>query len=260
MAVTITDNERKLSYAKYWDRELAPIPADKLAIAAGPACDPSKALKVEDRNKFISDEDSGIEMGFCIMEDGTGFVANSTFMPRVTPEMFDWWFGWHSVEDLRYKIWDKEDHYYARADKREYVLDKNVPEAQKTWGVNHDILEDIGLGPEKINLCFKCPTDLGYDLEKVGTKNCAAMVCAVGEGSAPALMTHIATVVDGGIMFRSRFWMGYGLVDGKLVKLIPDGVRIPEIVPRSLFGHNIKEYSNLASFLPEIYEEEKNNW
>ncbi len=260
MANVITDSERQLSYAKYWDRDLAPIPEDKLAIAAGPACEPAKALRIEDRNEFISGKDAGIEAGFCVFEDGTGFVANATFMPGVTPEMFDWWFGWHSVEDLRYKIWDKEDHYYARADKRDYVMDKNVPNARKTWGVNHDILEDIGFGPEKINLCFKCPSDLGYDLSKVGTKDCAAMVCAVGEGSAPAIMTHICQEAEGGIVFRSRFWMGYGLIDGKLVKLIPEGVKIPEAVPRALFAHNIKEYSHLASILPEIYKEEKDNW
>ena len=35
-------------------------------------------------------------------------------MPGVTSEMLDWWFPWHSVgSDLRYKIWDPEDHYFA---------------------------------------------------------------------------------------------------------------------------------------------------
>ena len=47
---------------------------------------------------------------------------------------------------------------------------------------------------------------------------------------------------------------------GEIVKLIPDGEAIPEFVPRALYGHNIKEYSNLASILPQIYAEEKDNW
>ena len=33
-----------------------------------------------------------------------------------------------------------------------------------------------------------------------------------------------------------------------------------EMLPRALFGHNIKEYANLAAVLPEIYAEEKDNW
>lgn len=257
MEVTITEEEKKLPYAKYFYREMAPIPEEKVRIAEGEALAHSDALPFEKRNDFISGKDAGNEMGFCIMENGTAYVANATFMPGVTPAMFDWWFGWHCVgDDLRYKIWDKEDHYHARADKPDYVLDPSVPDSQKTWGVNHQIKEDIGLGPEEIFLQFKCPSDLGYDLSQVGTENCAAMVCAVGKGNTPALMTHICNEVDGGIVFRSRFWIGYGLVNGELLKVLPDDVTIPEAVPRALYSHNIKEYSNLASFLADIYKEE----
>jgi hypothetical protein len=260
MAVTITEQERELSYAKYWNRDLTSIPEDKLVIAKGPATDPTKALKFENRNDFICGKDNGVKVGFCVMEDGTGFVANEAFWPGVTAEMFNWWFPWHSLEDLRYKIWDKEDHYYARAGKRDYVLDPSVPLAQKTWGVDHEILEDIGLGPEELLLCFKCPTDLGYDLSKVGTEECSAMVCAIGKSNVAALMTHICQEVEGGIIFKSRFWIGYAMVNGEVVKALPEGVKIPEIVPRSLFSHTIKEYEHLAAILPEIYVEEKNNW
>mgnify|MGYP006964173643 CR=1 FL=1 len=53
-------------------------------------------------------------------------------MPGVTGEMLDWWFPWHSVgSDLRYKIWDPEDHYFARAYPASYVVDPNVPMNQK---------------------------------------------------------------------------------------------------------------------------------
>ena len=90
--------------------------------------------------------------------NGTGFVANTTFMPGVTAEMFNWWFGWHSVtSDLRYKIWDHDDHWYARADNPDYVKDPSVPVSQKTWGVNHEILEDIGMGADPLLLCFRRP-------------------------------------------------------------------------------------------------------
>ena len=52
--------------------------------------------------------------------------------------------------------------------------------------------------------------------------------------------------------------MGYGPNEqGEIVKLLPDGVSVPEAGPRALYGHNIKEYSNLASILPFLYAEEK---
>ena len=260
--VPITEEEKKLPYAKYYFRDMPPIPQEKLDIWHGPMADPALATHIERRNDFLDDGKVALEVGFTVAPNGTGFVANSTFMPGVTPEMFDWWFGWHSVgPDLRYKIWDRDDHYYARAMDPDYVLDPNVPNSQKTWGVTHDISEDIGLGVDPLKLSFKKPSDLGYDMSKIGTPSCATMVCAVGVSGSPAVMTHKAVAAEGGIWFKSHFWMGYGQNErGELIKLVPDGAAIPELVPRALFGHNIKEFGNLAAILPELYAEEKDNW
>lgn len=259
--VGLTESEKQLRYVKYYNQELAPIPADKQAVAEGPAADSSLALPFEERNQFLAGKDTGLNSGFCVMENGLGYVANATFMPGVTVTMCDWWFGWHSVgDDLRYKLWDHDDHYYARADKPGYVTDPKVPLNQKTWGVSHSIKEDIGMGPEDITLHFKNPADVGYDPAFIGTDKCRSLVCAVGEGASPAFMTHKFYETEGGTMFESRFWMGVGYVSGNLVKLLPEGIKVPDFAPRALFAHNIKEYANLAAILPHIYAEEKDNW
>lgn len=263
MKVELTAEEKNLPYVKYFNQDMAPVPQEKLDIWKAEAAAPERARPIEDRNSFLNyDTSDRLENGFAVAANGTGFVANSTFMPGVTAEMMTWWFGWHSVgNDLRYKLWNPEDHYHARADQPDYVLDPSVPPSQKTWGMNHVIKEDIGFGPEDILLCFKRPSDLGYDEAKLGTKGCADMVCAVGKGDSPALMTHKWYEENGGLMFKSHFWMGYGLDEsGALVKLLPEGVSIPEAGPRALFGHNIKEYTNLGSILPSLYAEEKDNW
>ena len=85
---------------------------------------------------------------------------------------------------------------------------------------------------------------------------CAALICANGHGPVPgqgvaAIMTHFVREIPGGIELRSRFWIGYGLVDGRLVKLVPDGVSVPEEVPMGLFTHNLKEFGHLAAILPQ---------
>ena len=260
--VPITEEEQRLPYAKYYYQDLAPIPQEKLEIWQGPMAPAELATPIDARNDFLDEGKVRLEVGFTVAPDGTGFVANSTFMPGVTPEMFSWWFAWHCVgPDLRYKIWDHDDHYYARAMQPDYVLDPGVPLEEKTWGVTHDIYEDIGLGAEPLKLTFLKPSDLGYDMKRIGTSTCAAMVCAVGVSGSPAVMTHKCVAVEGGIIFKSHFWMGFGLADDRrLIKLVPDGAAIPEAMPRALFGHNIKEFSNLAAILPSIYLEEKGHW
>lgn len=255
--VGVSSEERQLPYFKYFERPLVPIPAEKTAVLeAGPSA--LRTVPFEQRNLFLRDEDTDFcQLGYGVAEDGTGFVANETYMPGVTSEMLDWWFPWHSVgSDLRYKIWDPEDHYFARADRADYVCDPDVPMNQKTWGVNHYIIEDVGPGPEFLKLCFKSPEDFGYDTSAIGTATCQSMVCAIGEGSCAAAMTHAWAPYRDGVLFRSRFWIGYALVDGAYVKGLPEGASVPEFVPRGLFAHNIKEFSNLAAILPELWAEQ----
>lgn len=258
--VGTSKEEQQLSYYRFFEKDLAAIPEEKLEILRKGASE-RISVPFESKNLFLAGEDNGFcQTGYGVMDDGTGFVCNTTYMPAVTSEMFDWWFPWHSVgSDLRYKIWDPEDHYFARADRVDYVCDPKVPMNQKTWGVSHYIMEDVGPGPEFLKLNFKRPKDFGYDETIIGTDPCKSMVCAIGESSCAAAMTHKWYPYRDGTMFCSRFWIGMGAVDGKIVKTLPEGVRIPEFVPKGLFAHNIKEFTNLAAILPQVYEENKDN-
>ena len=229
--VGVSKEEKQLSYYRFFEQELAPVPEEKLEILKqGPS--KTEMVSFEEKDLFLKGEDDDYcQIGFGVMKDGTGFVCNATYMPKVTVEMLDWWFPWHSVgSDLRYKIWDPEDHYFARADRVDYVCDPNVPMREKTWGVSHYIMEDVGPGP-----------------------------CAIGERSCAAAMTHKWYPYKDGVMFCSRFWIGMGVVDGNIIKTLPEGVKIPEIVPQGLFAHNIKEFTNLAAILPQVYKENKDN-
>ncbi len=261
--VAVSAEEKKLSYYKYFERDLAPIPEEKLAILAQGPAPAEKLIPFEEKDLFLKGEDEDyLQIGYGIAANGTGLVCNATYMPGVTGEMLDWWFPWHSVgSDLRYKIWDPEDHYFAKAHKASYVLDPNVPNNQKTWGVMHHIMEDVGPGPEFLLLQFLNPQVFGYDTSIIGTEKCESLVCASGVSSLSAAMTHKWYPYKDGVMFCSRFWMGYGFVEeGKLGKIVPEGISVPDFVAKGLFAHNIKEFSNLAAILPEVYAEEKDNW
>lgn len=258
--VSVCKEEKQLSYYHFFEQPLAEIPQEKLAVLSqGPS--QCQAIPFAQKDLFLAGKDTEYcQTGFGVMEDGTGFVCNTTYMPGVTSQMLDWWFPWHSVgSDLRYKIWDPEDHYFARADKVGYVCDPNVPMNQKTWGVSHYIMEDVGPGPDFVKLNFLRPADFGYDESLIGTDTCSSLVCAVGEGSCAAAMTHKWYPYKDGVMFCSRFWIGMARKDGVISSILPQGVRVPEMIPQGLFAHNIKEFTNLAAILPEVYAENKDN-
>lgn len=71
------------------------------------------------------------------------------------------------------------------------------------------------------------------------------------------VMVHLIREVPGGVEMRSRFWLGWHILNRKSVRCIPDGIRIPEFIIRGMALHNVHEFTNLASFLPQLYAEQK---
>ncbi len=258
----LSEKERKFSYSKYYDLPMTEISEEKKYIIQQGPMSYMDGLTIERRTELFLPGYQKVETGYCIMADGTGYLANLTKMPGVTPEMFEWWFAWHALEDLRYRIWDPEDHFYARQQNLEKVLDPKVPMREKTWGTTHLIMEDVGLGASDLTLKFFYPSELGFDESKVGTKDCAALICAMGHSpvAVNAIMTHFVRETEEGTELRSRFWIGYRLENGNVIKVIPDGVEVPVVVARSLLNHCMKEFTHLAAILPQVYKENKDRW
>ena len=262
--VGITEEQRNLSYAKYYDKPLARVSEEKLKILEKPM-DPSLALKIRDRNRLFEDGYFKAETGYCVLEDGTGYIANYTKMPGVTSEMFDWWFAWHGLGELRYTIWDPEDHYSAFSMNLVQGRCPALSLKEKYWGTTHLIREDIGGGVDDLFACFKKPSELGFDEEKIGTRACGTIVTANSgirndPKASAEVMCHFVRETEEGIELRSRFWLGWHIIGGKPVKMLPDGEITPLIKPRMLLAHNMKEFANLAELLPRIYPEQKDNW
>ena len=152
--VPVAPEDQQRSYYKYYNAPMAPADPQKYAkVLAGPI-DPAKALPFQDRNRLFEPGYLEEELGYCVMPDGTGYLANLTQMPGVTAEMFDWWFAWHGLNDLRYTIWDPEDHYYARSMQKNKALDPDLSLKEKYWDTTHDVLEDTGMAPEGLYIKF----------------------------------------------------------------------------------------------------------
>lgn len=195
----LSAEEERLPYAKYFHKPLAPIPQEKLDIWNGPAADP------------------GRRPALCSARAFSGRRCARPGQRLLRGARRDRFCGQHHLHarghrrDVQLVVRLAQRYLrpalqavgpggplHARADRPDYVKDPAVPTAQKTWGVKHDIVEDIGFGPDPLLLCFCKPSELGYRLEKIGTPACQAMVCAYGVGSTPAVMTHVAKQAEGG--------------------------------------------------------------
>jgi phloretin hydrolase len=266
----LTPEELAKPYSKYfYNPPAAPDPV-RLAAMNEPI-DPAKALPLSRLNDLLNPGYLDCEAGWCQLPDGTGFIANLLPMPGVTVEMMDWWFAWFALEDLRYKLWYPPGHFaISMSDKdRANALNESLPMSKRRLRTEYVIENTNGPCDEKIGINFVEPEMFGFDMSRFHAPNVGMAACANGANKLldpppgipkfkmPACLVHFVREVPGGVELRTRFWMGWHVMNKKPYKLMPDGASLPEIAIKGLATHNVCEFSNLASFLPQLYEEQK---
>ncbi len=262
----LTEEEKKLPYADIYDM-VTPDPDPAIYDEIKEPLDPSKALPIERINDLLNPGYLEAERGWCVLPNGCGYVAAHCIMPDVTPEMFEWWFAWHALEDMRYRIWWPWQHYgiYVDDEARAIIKNPDTTLSQKYQGITHHVIEDIGTGCTELDISFKKPEELGFDMSRFKEPNASALaganvlIYAPGKSVAPPMgcntMCHVVRRrPEGGIEVRTRFWFGFQMIDGKPVKILPDGVVMDESFPRGLAHHAVEEYTRLSYILPKLYE------
>jgi hypothetical protein len=248
----------------YLRRPLSPPdPAALAAVERGPM-DPRDAQPPTDLDVLLDPGELRGECGWCTLPDGCAYVAMRTAMPRVTAEMVDWWFDWHPRDPLRYRIW------HPLAHKSNSLEPAATPGAKPYWGTVHHPVEDVGTGTVHARIAFHPPEALGFSPGALDRPAVAAIVGGlVGDDRRRmqhTKMVHVFLEANGGLVLRSRFWLGaairpYGptpLAALGALALNRPAVRrrmLPAAVPPALARHCAEEYANLAALLPELHEQ-----
>jgi len=245
------------SYARFYNPEIGPLqPQVTEALLIGPqACElfppASAAGSLTDPGYWP------VETGYVRSPDGSIRVFCLTRMPGVTPQMWDWWFGWHGCEAQRYKLWHPKAHIEARwADggrEESYV------------GRTSLITEYLGPRIARGAIAFVRPAAMGLDEAQLAAQGEVAICARVGvPGTAlkGGWLLHHLRPVEGGSEMRSRMWMGGantaigetpGLLRRGLARTIRPLARQLLPAPADLLVHNAQEMAHLAGFLPQLF-------
>ena len=262
----LTAEESARPYAKYFYEAIESPDPKHLAVMDEP-CDASKAISPLQMNELLNPGNLDVEIGWCNLSDGSGFIANRTVYPDATAEMIDWWFAWHPLEDLRYRLWYPPQHggIMVSDEDRRRLLDSSIPVAERNWGVLHHVVENVNCGMENVDIQFMSPAEFGFDMNRWKHPEVATFAGGQGWSSpvglasdrprVPALMCHIFRETSEGLEHRTRFWMGYMLSEGKPKLMLPPGVSVPTFVVQGLARHTVCEFARFKSLLPRIYRE-----
>lgn len=212
---------------------------------------------VEDAARMTDPGYWPVETGYASTPDGSIRVFCLTHMPRVEPHMWDWWFGWHGSEALRYKLWHPAAHVEAK------WADGKSDESY----IGRTSLITEYLGSTLVNgaINFVRPSVMGIDEGAIEAQGQAIICARIGVPGTPmkgGWLLHQLRPVEGGCEMRSRMWMGganaaVGDNPGLLAKGVARAIRplakglLPD--PAELLVHNAQEMAHLAGFLPELF-------
>ena len=182
-----------------------------------------------------------LETGIARTPTGALSVAVLTQWPGTTPEMIDWWFGWHITSTERYKLWHPQAHYFSQP--RFDLSDvPGLTDRQRYVGNTSWVDEYVSFLPSRLAITFHEPADIGLGPDVLEAAGYGTVICAVvtdsDHGHELSRLVHAVRTTDHGCEMRSRFIFG------------PE---IPDVIGPLMLDHCWTEMTHLAGFLPRLH-------
>ena len=257
-------------YAKYFNPTIAPLPEHVAAALAQGCQDPRTAFCLNDSNLLLNPGYLPLETGMARLDSGEMFVAVLTRMPKISGAMIDWWFGWHAMENERYQLWHPQDH----------VANHSVPSAdnqERAGGAKSYVdtttlaTEYVGARKYRLSIRFLDPAQFldvtRFAASRVATAICTSVSLAGLRSITFGHLIHLVRETDDGCEMRSRFWLGAAhltslkyenWVNAALRSLCRGRLTVNDQTGKDMLVHCAQEMNHLASFLPRLYAEYKN--
>lgn len=246
--VELTENQKNHPLAKYYYHVEKPSEQQYENLVS---TEPEDGLPFSEISEMLADGYLPLENGYTMFNDGSGYVAVNIQFPEATGEMIDWWFDWHGYDTMRYKIWYPGLHAVASYENYEepevfsiskYVLEH--PEGK----TNHTVEAMMkGQDLQDLQITFVNPEQYGLDNSKLGTDQWAICGNVESGNQTVVRMVHFVRNTENGVEMRSRFWIGNEL------PWLARKIGVSEESLHELAHHCLTEYTQLASFLPEVY-------
>ncbi|MGI6072449.1 MAG: DAPG hydrolase family protein [Lachnospiraceae bacterium] len=245
----LSEEEKNIWYSKFYYKGRAEIPEEYAAkLMKGNPMDPAKAMMPDQAFRLAEPGYDKDDFGFCLLPNGCGYGATRCELPDVTIEMYAWYKTLRLIDRLSYAIWYPGSHLSE---------------------VNGVVIEDVGYGPEKFQgveginwktLHFPCdPAE--KDPNYLGIIGGNSLVYNLKYHNviprALSLFHYMRRMENGGLDFRTHFYVGMHIVDGRNV--IMQNIEPEQCleIARTMAHHCAYERNNLNYFLPELYERMK---
>ncbi|MFF7565629.1 DAPG hydrolase family protein [Streptomyces pseudovenezuelae] len=197
--------------------------------------------------------------------------------PTETAERWDWWFGWHSTDSARYKLWYPDAHRFSAVGE-DRSADRTLTDRQRYLDNVSYVDEYVGGTLQRLAIRFTDPTRFGFDAPAPGNTVVCARVGLSRYPVAQGRLIHQVRPTGHGSEMRSRFFLddahmldlpahsvpgrGAPLMTGRVFRRLGDAA-LPHLTAKvmgSTFGYDLAfhcaaEMNYLAAFLPDLHHE-----
>jgi DAPG hydrolase PhiG domain len=243
-----------------WQRPMQPIP-DRVEQAIAAGVQSGHDINFTDAACMLNPKADGMEDAVVRNSDSTLTVCCRTDMPGVTPEMWDWWFGWMGGSTVRYKLWHPVAHLKSAVERNQ---SQALNDRARYIGNTHLVDEYIGTEIHKLRIAFVPPPSIG--LEQAHVDALGTAICARGGlGDKPLWVSHLIHLVrrtPKGAEMLSRFYLGHVRAEVPVLGRVMSWVAnrpaarlqaVSDAFGLDLLRHCSEEMNHLARMLPELH-------
>lgn len=262
---TLSGEERTAACAKFCDiSEVPPTEAVQEAFSA-PMNREAAILPDQIGAIFRSDAPAS---GYCLIpcegaKDG-GYAAFTTFFPKATVEMLQWWYPWRGLRSVHYTASNSAHNHSVgmSAGHKRKICSSAVPLEAKSRGIVQALVKDTGAcGLEDFVVHLARPEEMGIDAGVTG--DAAALIGGwwMREDrksnepyrKAIDMFAHVCIQEADGVAVRTFLWCGYRGLKGKNLRMDTYGPVIDESYVRQIGLAAAQELAQLAAILPDLY-------
>ena len=242
----LTEEEKNKWYSKFYYQGRPDLPEElKKVFAKDNPMDPKNALLPGSFDLLAQQDEITEDIGYSLLENGVGYGSVHATMDGINLEMFGWYRTLRMVDQLSYKIWYPGAHY---SELRGTTIE-NIG-----FG-NSDFLTVSRLDPEMLGFTVR-PSEADPRFTFIMGGNAVMKNRDYPEIKpiSSALFHYVRTLEDGSLDFRTHFFIGGMIADGKLIRLQHIDPEVCLEIARRMCSHCIYERKNVQNVLPEIYE------
>lgn len=251
--------------AKFYDiPEVQPSETVTAAFAA--PMDSADAIPPEKINGIFQ---GAPRNGYCLIpcptgKDG-GYAAFTTYFPKATLDMIQWWYPWRGLESVNYTVSNsRHNHSVGMSEPHKAkIRSPFLPQEAKCRGIIQSLVKDTGkCGLEDFIVHLSRPEEMEIEADNfadAGTAFIGGWWMREDRKSnepykkAIDMFAQVCTQDEGGVTVRTFLWCGYRGLKGKNIRMDTYGPVIDEAYVKQIGLAAAQEMAQLAAILPELY-------